>query len=189
MSKPAKTTVTEPTIITAINPANIAEAVTVGKSLISDGMTKAQAVNVTVNDTITTGTGDNTITGNGGADTIHLSGTTSTVVQTLNGSAAIVAGSTVGVDVVYGATAGSQIDLSFFGGAGLTVADATVLTGNNNEADFVRGTYDATAHTFVYAAAGADTALVYDNGAAFEAIILVGFVADVPTGTGLIALA
>ena len=44
MSKPAKTTVTEPTIITAINPANIAEAVNVGKSLISDGMTKAQAV-------------------------------------------------------------------------------------------------------------------------------------------------
>ena len=61
---------------------------------------------------------------------------------------------------------------------GLTLT-ASNLAGRDDYASFARGTYDAAAGTFTYAADGADTALTYDTSnvtALYETIILVDYV-------------
>ena len=61
---------------------------------------------------------------------------------------------------------------------GLTLTAAN-LAGRDDYASFARGTYDAVAGTFTYAADGADTALTYDTSnvtALYETLILVDYV-------------
>ena len=96
--------------------------------------------------------------------------------------------STTTFDIISGAGAGDRIDLT---DAARTVATATDLTAvalADNKATFVRGTYDATANTFVGSATGADTLLVYDADAAattaHQSVVLTGFVNTATAAAG-----
>ena len=146
------------------------------------------------NDTIVGGGGADQITGGAGADKITVSGNTATIIQApgasgTNTSTTIQTSQlTSTFDVVYGASAGLKINL---GNASIVTA-TTTLAGTNlaanstdNTAVFARGTYNADAGTFTYAANGADTALTYDSnvaaGVTGETIILVGYTAGSTT--------
>ena len=104
---------------------------------------------------------------------------------------------------------GDKISLAAYTGAiahandGLASADAVAsntLVGIATTANgdfFVRGTYNATAATFVGSATGADSLFIYDGNilnatTAQEAIVLVGYVAASVTGvngaSGLVTL-
>jgi len=92
-------------------------------------------------------------------------------------------------DVIFGAAAGLRINT---GNAGIVLGNL-VTAGTNlaapvfdDTAVMARGTYDAAAGTFTYAANGLDTALTYDStagGGGFtpETIILVGYVSGAST--------
>lgn len=136
-------------------------------------------------DTINAGAGDDAITGGAGADAINVGTGTDTVVQAANdsGNFTTPAGnsvSTTGFDVVSGLAAADKIDLA---AGNYTISTATSLAGisiADLQAVLVKGTYDATAGTFVGSASGTDTLFVYDaDGSAAtvdaEAIVLVGF--------------
>jgi hypothetical protein len=170
------------------------------------------------NDVIKTGTGINIITGGAGADNMTFgahNGTTVTdrVIQAAladSGTFAVPAANTISTstfDVVTGLVRGDTISLATYtgavtAGAGFTGANATAantlvgLALADNIEVFVRGTYTAATNTFVGAAAGTDTMVVYDGQAggaqAYEAIVLVGYVAAGVTGVngaaGLITL-
>jgi S-layer protein len=163
-------------------------------------------------DTINAGAGRDVIVGGGGADQISagagadqitVSGSTYTIVQAAGASGTNTSTTiqtaqlTSTFDVVFGAAAGGKINL---GNAGIAGADLN-LTGANlagfaadDSAVFARGSYDAAAGTFTYAANGADSALTYDADVVFdqtfETIILVGFVAGSTTAAaaGVITL-
>ena len=68
------------------------------------------------------------------------------------------------------------------------------MAGITGKVAYATGTYDGTAGTFSYSAAGLDSVMTWDNGSSlFESIVLVGFVSTAPvmaaTATGLIGLA
>jgi hypothetical protein len=161
-------------------------------------------------DVITLGTGANTITAGAGADAVTF-GThagVDTIIQAATGNSGAFATpgansiATASFDVVSGMHAGDVINLSaMYTGNGLTAATtgdlstasatvATTLVGlgtTDNAVYLVRGTYDATAHTFVGSSAGHDTLLVYDGNAAAattaqEAVVLVGYAATSGAG-------
>jgi hypothetical protein len=155
-------------------------------------------------DVITGGTGNDTITGGAGADTIVI---TSGGVDTINYAASSTGGftaaatvSTVGFDVIYGigtsAATGDRISLNGFSytsaNAGTAADNVLVSTAANatnsatnvtadNTVTFIRGTYTASANTFVGAAgnSGPDSLMVFDSnpltsGVANLAVVLVG---------------
>lgn len=161
-------------------------------------------------DTILTGAGADTIVGGGGADVITagagadkitISGTTATIKQVAVNDSGTNSSTTIQTseltstfDVVYGVSAGVQLDLTAVVAVGSTTNLAGAnLAGANDSISFARGTYDAAAGTFTYAANGADSAVTYDTttgaGTAYETIILVGYVTGATTGTGLLAFA
>ena len=107
--------------------------------------------------------------------------------------------STANFDVITGAKATDTITLLPFNG--LTSVVTTINTGSdlstatfaNQTLTAVRGTYDASAKTFVGSATGADTLLAYDttDGATitYEAVVLVGLTAVTSTtNAGVITL-
>ena len=161
------------------------------------------------NDTIIGGGGADQITGGTGADKITVSGNTSDIFQFLGSSGANTSNTiqttelTSGFDIVYGATAGFQINLDVqmgTAGGGYDATDVTVagtnLAGVLDQIVFARGTYDAGTTIFTYAANGADTVVTYDSstagdGSTFESIILVGYVSASTTeaALGVITLA
>jgi S-layer protein len=55
----------------------------------------------------------------------------------------------------------------------------------DNDVVFVRGSFDAAAGIFSYAANGADTLMTADTGADFESVVLIGFVAGANTSAAL----
>ncbi|GJI96141.1 S-layer protein [Duganella caerulea] len=134
-------------------------------------------------DVIVGGGGADVITGGAGADTITISGNTSTIVQVAGSSGAnatlntATSELTANFDIVKGAVAGTKIDLSSLGVLTVAAADlaATNLAGVTGHVVFAAGTYDAANGIFAYGAAGADTVMTYDNGAAFESVVLVGY--------------
>ncbi|RFP11899.1 MULTISPECIES: DUF4214 domain-containing protein [unclassified Duganella] len=151
-------------------------------------------------DVIVGGGGADIITGGAGADTITLSGVTAKLINAAlldsgtNTSTTIqTAELTSTFDVVKGAAAGDTIQL--FTSTPAVNLTATNLAGTDDVVNFARGTYDAAAGTFTYAANGLDTAMTYDTtvgaGTAFETIILVGYTAGTTTAVaaGLITLA
>lgn len=155
-------------------------------------------------DVIVGGGGADVITGGAGADSITISGTTATIEFTAGDSGANTSTTiqtaelTSTFDVVYGATAGTTIDLSAVNGAFATsslVLNGINLAGQDDMIVFVNGTYDAAAGTFTYAANGPDTAVTYDTDTAattaYESIILVGVDAGAATTavSGVITLA
>ena len=136
-------------------------------------------------DTIIGGGGGDVITARAGADSITLSGSSSQIVQGAGHSGAnttasgVVSELTGTFDIIRGIAAGDTLKVT---GAtalqGLTLT-ASNLAGRDDYASFARGTYDAVAGTFTYAADGADTALTYDTSnsiALYETIILVDYV-------------
>jgi S-layer protein len=153
-------------------------------------------------DVINAGAGSNLITAGAGADTITVTGSTSKVTQVAGASGTNTSTTiqtselTSTFDVIFGAAAGFKIDL----GNTATITTTLTTAGTNLAASatddvavFARGTYDATAGTFTYAANGADTALTYDSaiapGVTAETIILVGFVSGASTAVaGVITL-
>ena len=153
-------------------------------------------------DVITGGTGNDTITGGAGADTIVI---TSGGVDTINYAAGSTGGftaaatvSTVGFDVIYGigtsVATGDRISLAGFGytANGSVAANTLVPTAANatdsnvaitadNVVTFIRGTYTASANTFVGASGntGPDSLMVFDTNPATGAqtnlaVVLVG---------------
>ena len=82
---------------------------------------------------------------------------------------------------------------SFASANGTAVSSLTAVTLADNTDVFVRGTYTAGTNTFVGAAAGTDTLVVYDGqqsgGTAYEAIVLVGYVAPSVTGINAASVA
>jgi len=141
-------------------------------------------------DTIIGGDGSDVITAGAGADSITLSGSSSKIVQSAGHSGANTTASGVfseltgTFDIIHGIAAGDTLKVT---GAtalqGLTLT-ASNLAGRDDYASFARGTYDAVAGTFTYAANGADTALTYDTSnvsALYETIILVDYITDSTT--------
>jgi S-layer protein len=144
-------------------------------------------------DVIVGGGGKDVITGGTGADKITLSGNTSTLVSVAGDSGANISTSTqtsmltTGFDVVFGASAGTTVNLSGITSVfALTANIGTVLNlaGVNNSVVLAKGTYDAAVGSFTYATNGADSVLTYDTDAtltggvennAFESIVLVGY--------------
>ncbi|WP_019998192.1 beta strand repeat-containing protein [Aureimonas ureilytica] len=144
-------------------------------------------------DAISAGAGNDIVTGGTGADRINVGSGTDTVVLANgdSGTFAVPVANTISTttfDIISGAGAGDRIDLT---DAARTVATATDLTAvalADNKATFVRGTYDATANTFVGSATGADTLLVYDADAAattaHQSVVLTGFVNTATAAAG-----
>jgi hypothetical protein len=118
--------------------------------------------------------------------------------------------STTTFDVVNGLRLGDKVQLAaavYTGAAGnplglvangVTANTLVGLAVASNTIELVRGTYDSVGKTFVGSATGADSLMVYDSDAvvattAYEAVVLVGYVATSVTGiggtTGLVTLA
>jgi S-layer protein len=142
--------------------------------------------------------GKDVITGGAGADDITISGGMNKLVFALADSGANkttntqTTALTTGFDVIKGAMAGDTIE--FVGatfGFGDVIAKGNNLAGVDNDVVFVRGSFDAAAGIFSYAANGADTLMTADTGADFESVVLIGFVAGANTSAagGLITLA
>jgi S-layer protein len=152
--------------------------------------------------------GKDVITGGAGADDITISGGMNKLVFALADSGANkttntqTTALTTGFDVIKGAMAGDTIE--FVGatfGFGDVIAKGNNLAGVDNDVVFVRGSFDAAAGIFSYAANGADTLMTADTdsvvtldgivGVAFESVVLIGFVAGANTSAagGLITLA
>jgi hypothetical protein len=164
-------------------------------------------------DTITTGGLNDTITGGVGADTINV-GSGTDVVQLASGAGAgggdtlayvaadnNTARTTVAMDKILGMAAGDTIKLTtaYTGAAGAAAGLIALATATNtmqssagntlipNGISVVRGTYDATAATFVGAADGISSMVIYDADAtvgtqAYEVIILVGYIGTITGG-------
>ena len=109
--------------------------------------------------------------------------------------------STSAFDIITGMRAGDTVALTstvYTGNAGAAlglIANGTAFTALNsvvladNAVEMVRGTYTATGNTFVGAATGTDTLMVYDSNATvgqtgYEAVVLVGYVQNTVTGIG-----
>lgn len=158
---------------------------------------------------IVTGTGNDIISGGAGADTINVGTGSDTLAIAAgttggggdSGTFTLAAGAivTTGFDVVTGMGAGDRIQLSptaYTGNAGAAaglIANGTAATSFNglvlldNGIEIVRGTYAA--GSFTASASGADSMLIYDAAAnlgytAYEAIVLIGYVAGTLTGIG-----
>lgn len=154
-------------------------------------------------DSIVAGAGDDVIRGGAGRDLIDVGAGTDRVIQGLgdSGTFTLPAANTISTatfDIVSNAANGDLIDLTDANRtlvAGTTNVSAAANEVANNEYVFVRGNYDAAAQTFVGAADGASTLLVYDAdagaGVAREAIVLVGFVGQTggDDANGVITLA
>jgi len=167
-------------------------------------------------DTIVLGTGASSVTAGAGADSITFGAHTGvdTVVQAAladSGTFAAPATNTISTttfDVVTGMAKADHISLAANTGgigvaAGLASANAVAantlvgLAATDNGDFLVRGTYDATAHTFVGSATGSDTLFVYDGNSALattaqEAVVLVGYhggVTGINAAAGLVTLA
>jgi len=152
-------------------------------------------------DVIIGGGGKDVITGGGGADSITISGSGATFKNAaLNDSGTNTSTSvqvnelTSTFDIVTGVVAGSKFQL--FTNTATVNLTASNLAGTNDVVNFARGSYDAGAGIFSFAANGADTALTYDTTVggvgAYETVILVGYVAASTTaidGSGLITFA
>ena len=157
----------------------------------------------TASDVIVGGGGIDIITGGGGADKITVSGGTNLIkITSVNDTgpntttSSAISELTATWDVIYGLTSTDKIDVTGAVGAAATAVTAINLAGVENTVVFARGTYDATAGTFAYGAAGADSVMTFDtlNGAGgFQSLVLVGFVSSAPvmdtTVTGLVGLA
>jgi Ca2+-binding RTX toxin-like protein len=163
--------------------------------------------------TITGGGLDDTITGGAGADTITV-GAGTDVVQLASAAGAAggdtlafvaaannTARTTVAMDKISGMAAGDTIKLTtaYTGAAGAAAGLIALATATNtmasdagntlipNGISVVRGTFDAAAATFVGAAAGVSSMVIYDSDAtvgteAFEVIILVGYIGTITGG-------
>jgi S-layer protein len=169
------------------------------KSTITGGTGADTIIGGDLTDTIVGGGGADLITAGKGADTITVSGNTFTITLAVDASGANTSTTiqtaqlTSTFDVVFGAAAGGKIDLgnTSVGAGDLTLAGVNLAApGAADLAVFARGTYDAAAGTFTYAANGADSALTYDAdgitaSVQAETIILVGFVAGATTAAVL----
>jgi len=197
-----------------INAAAATKAVTIteyagtntitGSSTIASTLTGGSGVDTIVGgagkDTIVGGGGADVITGKGGADSITISGATSKIVNVALGDSGTNTSMTVQTsdltstyDIIRGVVAGTTFQLATnTPSVNLTAGN---LAGTDDYINFARGTYDAAGGVFTYAANGADTAMTYDTtvggGTAYEAVILVGYVAGSTTAVsgGLITFA
>ena len=143
-------------------------------------------------DTITLGTGIDKVTVSGGSNLIKISSNATSGVNTTTSSAINELANTF--DVIYGLTSTDRMDLTGAANATFTTAaNVTNLAGVASRIVFARGTYDATAGTFSYSSAGADSAMTWDVGSTtYHTAILVGYVSSAPamdgTATGVIGL-
>jgi hypothetical protein len=156
-------------------------------------------------DTINGGDAGDTIRGGSGADIITVGGTGTEVIQILSAAGAgggesgtytatatnsvstaafdkytgMAAGDTIKLLTAYTGNAGAPAGLVATSVHGTTLASAT-LTLADNSIHLIRGTYTASTNTFVGAAAGVDSLLIYDADAtattsAYEAVVLIGY--------------
>lgn len=175
------------------------------------------------NDTIFADAGNDSIYGGAGADKITVGAGTDVIQQKAIGDSgtftkavnATTTVSTTAFDVITGVAAGDIVALTtaaggtsdYSGAVSATAANnqlvtaavtsndlsAAAITADNSVA-FIKGTYDATANTFLGSATGVDTLMVYDSNAtagasSYEAIVLVGFAGTGTPGTGIVTLA
>lgn len=155
-------------------------------------------------DILNGGTGNDSILAGAGADKINVGTGVDRVQQHTIGDSGTFTSttanttSTTAFDVVTGMAAGDYILISPTGGSGysgatsstaadnkmvgtlVTASDLSSLAVADNKVVFVKGTYDSSANTFVGAAAGTDTLVVYDSNAltatqSYEAVVLVGY--------------
>jgi hypothetical protein len=156
------------------------------------------------NDIIIGGGGKDIIWGDAGADKITLSGTGATLKFVagdtgVNSSTTFqTAELTTTLDVVFGASAGTKIDLSFIAATANYNTDmvraSANLAGVDNKVVFASGTYDALAGTFTYAANGLDSVVTYDTDmagtTAFQSVVLVGYHTSATTSliSGIVTL-
>lgn len=156
-------------------------------------------------DTINGGDAGDSIRGGGGADIITAGGTGTEVIQILTAAGAgggesgtytattantvntaafdkysgLAAGDTFKLLTAYTGNAGAAAGLVATSVHGTTLASAT-LTLADNSIHLIRGTYTASSNTFVGAAAGVDSLLIYDADAtlttsAYEAVVIIGY--------------
>ncbi|WP_353213357.1 hypothetical protein [Rhodovarius sp.] len=170
-----------------------------GSSTIASTLTGGSG-NDTINggsgkDTIIGGGGSDVITAGAGADSITLSGSSSQIVQSAGHSGAnttasgVVSELTGTFDIIRGIAAGDTLKVTGATALRDLTLTASNLAGRDDYASFARGTYDAAAGTFTYAANGADTALTYDTSnvtALYETIILVDYVTASTTTSAII---
>jgi S-layer protein len=152
-------------------------------------------------DVIIGGGGKDVVAGGGGADSITISGSGATFKNAAFNDSGTNTSTSVQVneltstfDIVTGVVAGSKFQL--FTNTAAVNLTASNLAGTDDVVNFARGSYDAGAGIFSFAANGADTAITYDTtvgaGEAYETVILVGYVAASTTaidGSGLITFA
>jgi len=192
-----------------INAAAATKAVTITEYAGSNTITGSSTVGSTLtggsgNDIITGGAGKDTIIGGGGgdvitagagADSITLSGSSSKIVQGAghsgsNTTTSVQVSELTGTfDIIRGVVAGDTLKVTGATALQDLTLTASNLAGRDDYASFARGTYDAGAGTFTYAANGADTALTYDTSnvtALYETVILVGFVAGSTTSIAIV---
>jgi Ca2+-binding RTX toxin-like protein len=189
-----------------ITGSNAADTITTGAG--ADSVTGGVGADI-----ISTGAGNDTVRGGTGFDIINVgSGTDQVQLLTAAGAtggdtlaytaaANNTARSTVAIDQITGMGAGDTIKLltAYTGAAGaaaglIALATATSTMASNagntlidNGISVVRGTFDATAATFVGAADGISSMVVYDADAtvgtvAYEHIILVGYIGTITGG-------
>ncbi|MBP0595371.1 DUF4214 domain-containing protein [Paraburkholderia sp. LEh10] len=143
------------------------------------------------NDTIKVGTGGNLITGGADADVITFGAHGAGIVDGLKyaalsgtndtGAAITATGAVTGLDIVTGLHAGDTINLGAAAGtlsSDLAGTFAHAVAAGTASAEIVRGTYDATAHTFTASASGADSMVQWADatpGNGTAAIVLVGY--------------
>ena len=162
-------------------------------------------------DVITLGTGADTVTGGAGADKITFGAHTGVDTIKLAAGKGATGGdsgvfsvpnantiSTANFDIVTGMKLGDKVQIGAvsFAADGASANTLVGLGVADNKVALVRGAYDATGKNFVGSATGADTLFVYDSdgitSTAYEAVVLVGYVANSVTGigssTGLVTL-